>query len=384
MLTSRLAPALLLPALLLGTPSSALADAGYDKGFKIASDDDGKSYSLTINGLLQAQFNLLATEDGVGKSNDTYAFELTRARIILKGHLGSKALTFKLFPDMGKGAGFMLREFYVNYAFSDAVQLRVGQWKRPLSRQFLASSSTLGFVDRALTEKAFGTGFDIGLALHNNYEASPELEWVVGLFNGPGDVPKASGTVAVPAGATSGTLGSFSTTNVPKQVYPVVVARVGYNVGAMKGEGYTELDLNPDKGFRLGVAASGLFDLGLDDEVGAIVGGFDFVLKHSGFTALGNVFARTITGDDGGFDAFGVQVDASYVIGGTVAPMVRFARVMPDDDTKATTQELALGAAVLFSGHSLKWVTDVAAMGSEVGGDSTTDWRVRTQLQTAF
>ncbi len=370
--------ALAVLTLLALAPTSAMADAGYKKGFFISGEDGDRSFGLTLNFLLQTQFNMTLFEQG----DDTYAFELTRARVIFKGHLGTKDLTFKILPDFGKGSAFLIREYYTNYAVSEGFHVRVGQWKRPFSRHFINSSAAMSFVDRALTEKSFGSGFDLGLAIHNDYEKSPEFEWVLGVFNGPGDSPKVSGAVTVDDG--KGTLTSLSTTNVPKQFYPVIAARVGYNYGPMKGEGYTEMDLNPEKGLRLGIGLAGQLDLGMNDDVGSILGGVDFILKVSGFTASGNFALRTLTGDESGLDQTGFRFEANYVINNMIAPMVRFARVMPDSDAKATTQELGFGCAVLFSGQQLKWVTDVSALGSELGDASTTDWRVRSQVQMSF
>jgi hypothetical protein len=70
---------------------------------------------------------------------------------------------------------------------ADNVWLRAGQWKRPFSRQQIGSSGRLELTDRSITDKAFGAGRDIGLAVHNNYEKSPDLEWALGVFNGTGD-----------------------------------------------------------------------------------------------------------------------------------------------------------------------------------------------------
>ena len=56
-------------------------------------------------------------------------------------------------------------------------------------------------VDRAIVDKAFGNGRDVGLMLHNNYTKSPTLEWAAGVFNGTGD---AAVTMIRSNGACSG------------------------------------------------------------------------------------------------------------------------------------------------------------------------------------
>jgi len=363
-------------ALLAGAASPAHAEAGYAKGFFLKADDGDKSYALVINGAFQTRFTLTVPEAG----DDSYAFDVVRARISLNGHVLSKALTYSFLADFGHG-DTQLKDLYIDYAPIDALRIRVGQWKRPFSRPFMGSSNAQQLVDEALTDAAFGVGRDLGLALHNGYEQSPVFEWVVGLFNGTGEKPWYTGKVAVTG--DSGTLTSASRTNVPSQFRPLLVARVGYNYGDAAGEGYSEPDLHPEKGLRFSVAAGAMADLGGADRTGAAE--LDFILKISGFAATGGGFVRVST--DPGSDAnpvYGVNLQAGYVLGGRVEPALRFARVMPSDDTQSTLQELALGLNLYFAGQTFKLATDVAALGAETGGASTTEWRVRTQLQTVF
>jgi hypothetical protein len=364
-------------AALSGVASAARAESevGYKKGFFLEARDGDRSYSLVVNGVLQTRFALTLPDGG----DDSYAFDVVRARVGLKGNILSEDLTYRILVELGHG-DTQLKDLWVDYAFTPGVQLRVGQWKRPFSRQFMTSATAQQLVDVALTERAFDTGRDLGLAVHNDYERSPTVEWVVGLFNGTHEKPWYTAKLD----ATAGTVTSISRTNVPAQFRPVAVARVGYNHGDMAGEGYSSADLHPDKGLRFGVAASGLVDFGLDDDTGAIAADLDFILKVSGFAVSGAFFVRTLTGDASGLDRIGFAVDAGYVIGGTVEPVLRFARVVPDDDAEATTQELAFGLNVYFVGNTFKWATDVAALGHELGGTATTDVRVRSQLQLVF
>ena len=81
------------------------------------------------------------------------------------------------------------------------LHLRVGQWKRPFSRQQLTSSGKQEFVDRSLTDKAFGAGRDVGMMVHNNFTRAKGLEWAAGVFNGNGanTVPSARFNPAIVA-----------------------------------------------------------------------------------------------------------------------------------------------------------------------------------------
>ncbi|TNF37080.1 MAG: hypothetical protein EP329_04035 [Deltaproteobacteria bacterium] len=359
---------------ILSSVPPAHADTGYKKGFFIKAEEGDKAFALTLNGILHPRF-VYTFRDG---KDDAFDFEITRARLGFKGFILTKDLSYKFVADFGKGDALLV-DGLVNYAFSSDVQLRVGQWKRPYSRQFMASATGLQQVDRAITDKAFGAGRDIGLAFHNDYERSPELEWVVGIFDGTGEKPHYDVETDI-----NGLVIGVSRTNVPTRFRPVLAARVGYNHGDMAGEGYSESDLHPEKGLRFGVAASGVVDIGIDDDHGSISAEVDFILKASGFAASGAFFLRALTGDESGLDATGFMVQAGYAIGGKVEPSLRYARVMPEDDADKTLQEIALAISAYFAGHTFKWTTDVAGLGSEVGGTSTTDWRLRTQLQLNF
>jgi len=361
-------------ALFLALNTAAYADTGYKKGFFITAQDGDRSYGLTINGILQPRF-VYTFKDG---AKDAFDFEITRARLGFKGFILSKDLTYKFVADFGKG-DTLLVDGVVDYAFSRDFRFRVGQFKRPYSRQFMASATGLQQVDRALTDKAFGVGRDIGVAIHNGYEKSPELEWVLGVFDGTGDKPHYDVQTDV-----NGLVIGVSRTNIPMRFRPVIAARVGYNYGDMAGEGYRESDLHPEKGLRFGVAASGVVDLGIDDETGSISADVDFILKTSGFAASGAFFLRTLTGEGSGLDALGFLLQAGYVIDGAVEPSLRYARVMPEDDADKTLQELGLAVSVYFLGDTFKWTTEVTSLESEVAGASTMNWRVRSQLQLCF
>jgi hypothetical protein len=121
----------------------------------------------------------------------TGAFEIRQARLVLDGHLHGKNLKYRVQTDFGRGNP-SLRDFLADAHLGAGVWVRAGQWKRPFSRQFMASSGRLEIPERAITDRAFGTGRDIGVALHNGYEDSPAIEWIVGVWNGTGDAATAS------------------------------------------------------------------------------------------------------------------------------------------------------------------------------------------------
>src|SRR5262249_21347423 len=153
-----------------------------------------------------------------------------------------------------------LKDYYIDGEISKGAWLRFGQWKRPFSRQQITSSGKLEITDRSITDKAFLGSRDIGVAVHNMYEKSPDFELIVGVFNGSGDGAKCSGGVADPTtGAVSG--GAF--TNIPSKFKPVWVARAGINRNGIKG--YSEADLEGGP-LRFGLAANVAVEGDNDDD----------------------------------------------------------------------------------------------------------------------
>ena len=344
--------------------------AGYKKGFYIKSADD--RFKMAIGQRVQIRFAHEEIEDGDNEN----AFSIPRARLGMKGHAFNKDITYKFQMDLGKG-NVALKDFFVDHALMPGtLHIRAGQWKRPFSRQYITSSGKQSLVDRAITDKAFGAGRDIGVAIHNKYEKSPGFEYAVGIFNGTGDKPWFQANEA-----------KSKFTNVPDHVEPAVVARMGYNHGGIKG--YSEADLEGG-GFRFAVAASGAFflDTAEDNDARRVLE-VDCITKLHGFTSSGAVYAHYT---EGTMDKWGFHSQLGYVLQKKYQPVVRYAYVAPEGNDN-DDHEVALGFAIYYFGHKLKWQTEVAALehklpetndaGETIHGQ-TRDHRFQTQLQLAF
>ncbi|MBA3452958.1 MAG: hypothetical protein H0T42_07695 [Deltaproteobacteria bacterium] len=337
--------------------------AGFDKGFFLRSDDG--TYSLVLTGRVQPFYNLTrsATPNAADPDDDIVdyrnQFEVRRARLVLDGNLHGKALTYKFQTDFGRGV-VSVRDVHFDLALAKDVWLRFGQWKRPFSRQQINSSGRLEITDRAITDRAFGAGRDVGIALRNNYEKSPELEWTLGVFNGTGEAPRLAGTVTVDPATGAGTIGTTTNTNVPSKFKPAVIGRVGINRNGLKG--YSEADLEGGP-LRFGVAASiwleGDFD---DDDRSNHKVEVDYIVKAEGLSTTGGIYAMTDQDGDSVLDAetslVGFHVQAGYMANKHWQPAARFAWVN-DPRQKAKTardqQEISLGVNYYGAGHDAKF-----------------------------
>ncbi|HLL25450.1 MAG TPA: porin [Kofleriaceae bacterium] len=353
-------------------PDKKLGTTGYDKGFFIKSGDG--AFGIKLTGRIQPFYTMTRTD---APKDYRSAFEIRRARIGLDGNLHGKALTYKFQTDLGKGF-VTLKDFHFDLAMAKDVYLRVGQWKRPFSRQQITSSGRQELTDRAITDRAFGAGRDIGLALRNDYEKSPAFEWTVGVFNGTGDGAKLGGTATVDPMTGAGTVTGGSFSNVPAKFRPVVVARAGLNSGEIKG--YSEADLEGGP-LRFGVAASialeGDYD---DDDKSNQKVQLDYIAKVSGLSTTGGVYAMTDqeADGDGVADAetslVGFHVQAGYMLDKRWQAAARYALVN-DPRTKAVVakdqQEISVGANFFGYGHDAKFAGAVRFI--KTGDASFTD-----------
>jgi len=353
------------------------ASFGYDKGFYISHDNDKGSFKLKIGARVQSLLSVTSADTGLSTRQDRWAFSINRARLVLSGHAFTKKLEYKFQTDFGKGF-VTLKDFYLDAQLADEVWLRAGQWKRPFSRQQINSSGNLELVDRAITDKQFNAGRDIGVAVHNGYEDSPELEWAAGVWNGTGEKPVFSGEVDPVDGSVDG--GGFS--NVPKDFLPVFVGRVGLNRGGLKG--YSEADLEGGA-LRWGAAASvwveGDFDGGDPPEHQAQL---DAVLKLNGLSFSAAGYVQTVESD---WAAIGTHAQIGKVFGEGTRRMngaLRYAMVNPRggglDDA---THELVVGWGWLPHKHNAKLQLD---LGSVIApdGDFADHLVARLQGQLSF
>lgn len=375
---------------------------GYDKGFFI--QDEKGLFKLVIGARIQGRLAFERIEshetDDAGdpvaatRDEDSYQFSLPQARLKLSGHVFSERVAFNLQPDFGNKGYPALISAYGDFALvPDALHLRVGQWERPFSRQQITSSGSFRLVDRAITDKAFGAGRDLGVAFHNNYEKSPKIEWALGVFNGSGDKPwfegGFEGTGATDEDGNITVEGEVSSkakpTNVPQKLRPAAVARVGFNTGKIKG--YSEADLEGGP-FRLGMAASVQADFDASEEGKAATrADLDFIMKVQGFSLDGAVYVASVQDGDGfaeqKYGAWGLHAQAGYVIAGRVEPVIRYALVDLDGDDN-NTQEILGGLALYLFKHNLKWQTEAGAVLRQDPAGDLDDVVLRTQLGLAF
>lgn len=331
------------------------AESGDDRGFVLRSGNGVNS--LRILGLFQPQF---AHEWSDG-APDKDALFVNRARVGLLGSVFSKDLQYMFVSEFGGGTPRLLF-LNVDYTFvPDWLTVRVGQFKRPFSRPFIAFASQLAMIDRPLTvgPSVFGDDADVGVMLHNG--TSGPFEYAVGVFNGTGP----------------GVL--------PDRVHPMLALRVGYNTGGL--DPYSESDLEGGAP-RVGIAAAGLVDFDADGDHESFTSG----LVDVSFKAYGASLASALyvgsrqhgpRWSDQRLRGIGHYTQLGYVIANQLEPVVRYGFLLSDGDGN-DQHDVAGGANVFFHGHAFKWQNFVSVRFQAGDGSDRQDVRFQSQLSLSF
>jgi hypothetical protein len=223
-------------------------------------------------------------------------------------------------------------------AHEEYVQIRVGKFRTPFSRQQMSSSTQLqsaGLNSAAREFALTNSGRDIGLMFHNGFDRT--FEWAF-------------------AAVSNG-----------------LVLRLGYNHGAI--DGYDMVDFTGG-GLRYGVGISGYThndynskELDKDVRVGA-----DFILKYQGLAANGSFYARRAEKEN----KFGGGLDVGYLMDHKLEPVICYSVVK---DTKKTNHDIKGGFNYYFFGHHVK---GQAYIGPNIMDKKISEWEGGVQFQFAI
>lgn len=366
-------------------PASTGSEIGvrYHRGLTFATADG--DFELRVGFRNQIRFDSHRTTD----DGDEFAsrFSVPRSRLQVDGNFLGESNRYKMefsFGDLGSFS--FVRDLFVEKRLSKApVWIRAGQWKRPFNRQELVSDFASEFNERANVASFAGGGRDIGVAIHNDYEKSPEgLEWVFGVFNGfngGSDRPVISTTCSQSATPEPIICSTLAPTNLRSDFGPALVARIGWNVGKIKG--YSEGDLEGGSS-RLAVGFSYKIDLANLSSTSALSHGLqvDAMFKRAGLGVLVGGYAMKLQSAD---MQFGALVQPGYfVIPKRLQVAARFAYA------PVGSRDQIEGRAAFnwhWEGHSWKWATDVGAVKLTGGSSAMTspaDLQLRTMLQATL
>jgi phosphate-selective porin len=314
---------------------------------------------------------LLVGADNPGESKGS--FRIRRAKTEFHGWAWRRNLTYELQlswagPEPGASTQTPLEDLVLTWDFNDdgRVRLSGGQFKVPLGRQEMTTSSGLQFADRDILSAEFTRGRDIGLQLDGRV-MDGKLEYAAGIFNGN------------PASRLGNDNQAFQYN-----------ARVVLNpFGRVR---YSESDFESRRSPRGMLLAVGL-SLEHNDLHGAgsrvndfsttILAG-DVVFKSRGLFLFAEYFARNRdpeTGDS--YRADGWHAQAGYfLLRDRLEAAGRYARYNASDADDDTVSETGGVVNVYFNRHALKVQTDFRRLANE--NVDTVNHELRVQAQVMF
>ncbi len=348
---------------------------------------------------MRAQFKALHAENDDGAA--ALGFQIRRARLSFKGHLGLEDVTYKVQlafspDDLGYKDGVITTspalDWHIDFKRIESASVRVGQYKVPYTREQLTSSGALNLVDRSLTHSEFTLDRDIGVMVYSKQTAGlDKLRYSAAIMSGEGKNKRDVVDVGLlyvarvnvsPLGRFKDLkLTDFERTDAPKVA---IGAAFAYFADAKKDEG--------NKG-------STPADGGTTDTLNATIDG---VFKMQGITVIGAWHWRQGTRnpgselqDDGTLlvedprDGWGWYAQVGYLlpVDGAVEVAGRFSQVRASQ-SRATSLSNANEATVglnwyINGSHMIKLAGDIAHTWGDSGLEDG-DTRVWAQLQIAY
>jgi hypothetical protein len=146
------------------------AAAGHDGRFYIAQPDG--SFRLNVGGQIQFRYiiNWRDDEDGAVDELET-GFQTRRTKLDFTGNIVNKDWTFRVLSSFDRdGGGAGLEEAFVQYRFGNGWNARWGQFKLPMLREELVSSSRQLAAERSVVNEFFTQDRSQGIELSYDQE----------------------------------------------------------------------------------------------------------------------------------------------------------------------------------------------------------------------
>jgi len=297
------------------------------------------------------------------------SFRIRRAKTELTGWVWRHELTYELQlswagPEPGASTTTPLEDFILNWDASkdQRFQISVGQFKVPLGRQEMTSSSRQEFADRDLLSGEFSRGRDVGVQLWGLL-GKGKVEYRAGLFNGN------------PASRLDNDNDKYAF-DARLMFQPFGDAR------------YSESDFESRTGKPL-LAVAGEFERNNQhgstnvDDLDTRILGVDAVFKYRGLFLFAEYFARHRTPEtSAAFDSNGFHAQAGYfLIRDRLEIAARWAGYDPSDlipDNDRT--EVGGVVSYYLNRHNLKVQGDFRQLDDDGRGTKTKELRLQAQV----
>ena len=153
------------------------ATSGWSSSHAFVNSEDGRN-SIQLRGRIHVDYR-----GYTGEEKPAPTFLMRRIYFGAQGNLGEN-YSYVLTADVAETGGTLLRDAYLNARFSDAFQLRAGQFKAPFSQESIQSDNRITFVERhSLTNLA--PGRTPGMMLHGSFR-NDAVAYYLEAYNGRG------------------------------------------------------------------------------------------------------------------------------------------------------------------------------------------------------
>lgn len=153
--------------------------ASTDEGFGARAADG--SFAVRLGGLLTMRNGL---RDMAGSARTPFS-EVRLARLAFGGHVGRPFLHYFLQAEFAGASGPRLLDAEVAFAPMSELRIRLGQFRLPVSRQFMTGLPQIGLTERSFVSDYFRVGRDTGIMAQGQAWAG-RFEYYAGVFNGNG------------------------------------------------------------------------------------------------------------------------------------------------------------------------------------------------------
>lgn len=363
------------------------------KGFTLTSTDE--KFQMSLGGRLQTRYTY-TDGDGNSPTPDASRWEVRRMKLWMNGYAYTKDLTYLLQVDfVSGGSARLLEHAYLNYRFTDEVQLLAGQTKVPFGRQWLNSSGSQQFVDRSITSDTFRPGYDAGVKLGGDLFGGLST-YEIGVYGGAGQSATRptnadNTTPAIAARVTANPFGKipYSESDLDDTAKPLLSIGANYYGNTLRKTAATTFESNnitlagTTGWLGRNVAAFATGELIAIDSYGV-----DAAFKWQGVFALTEYLYGRGKGDDSGSTvrAHGWYAQAGYcIVPRTLELALRYAfvdpnRAVPDDQRT----DVSAAVSYYFNKHNLKIQGDVTNAHDQSNGNGVDDQIYRLQAQVIF
>ncbi len=157
-------------------PQGASSLAGWTSSHPYINSASG-DFTMQFSGRVHLDYRGYSDKNTPGST-----FVLRRARLTAEGRLFQN-YGYRVETDFSDRSGAILRDAYIDAHFTDAFELRFGQFKAPFSQERLNSSNRINFVDRSSVVE-LSPGRSPGIMVHGSL--SDAVEYGFSASNGQG------------------------------------------------------------------------------------------------------------------------------------------------------------------------------------------------------